>query len=196
MKTKNIAIVQGHPDRDQKHYCHALANAYAEGATAKGHAIKFLDAASITVPFLQNQLEFNNQDLDPKIETIQTAIRWADHLLIVYPLWLGTMPAVLKHFFEQVFRPNFAFAKSENNKWPKKLLQGKSAHIVVTMGMPAWLYRWFYHAHSVKSLERNILNFSGIAPVQHSFIGQIDSANDSIRLKWLRKMKQMGAVCA
>lgn len=196
MKSKKIAIIQGHPDRHEKHYCHALATAYAEGATTVGHVIKFLDATSITVPFLQNEMEFNKRDLDPEIKTIQTTIQWADHILIVYPLWLGTMPAILKHFFEQVFRPNFAFAKSENKKWPKKLLRGKSAHIVVTMGMPAWIYRWFYHAHSVKSLERNILNFTGITPVHHSFIGQIDSTSDKIRLKWLHKMKQMGAICA
>ena len=196
MKARNIAIVQGHPDRHEKHYCHALASAYADGATAEGHAIRYLDASSLSMPFLQNQIEFNSQQLDPNIEAIQSTIRWADHILIVYPLWLGTMPAVLKHFFEQVFRPNFAFAKSGNRKWPKKLLQGKSARIVVTMGMPAWLYRWFYHAHSVKSLERNILNFTGIAPVRRSFIGQIDSSSDKSRLKWLRKMKQLGAICA
>jgi hypothetical protein len=27
------------------------------------------------------------------------------------------------------------------------------------MGMPAAVYRWFYRAHSLKSLERNILGF-------------------------------------
>ena len=195
MKSKNIVIVQGHPDTEKTHYCHALATAYAEGAIEKGHFVKFFNVTSLSAPFLHNQKEFETQSVDPEIQSIQTAIQWADHILIVYPLWLGTMPAMLKHFFEQVFRPNFAFSQSANEKWPKKLLRGKSARVVVTMGMPAWLYRWFFHAHSLKSLEQNILSFVGISPIQHSLIGSIDAVKDKNRVKWLGKMKHLGASC-
>ncbi|MFP5404050.1 MAG: flavodoxin family protein, partial [Gammaproteobacteria bacterium] len=33
-----ILLLQGHPDALQTHFCHALADAYAEGAAAAGHA--------------------------------------------------------------------------------------------------------------------------------------------------------------
>ncbi len=39
------------------------------------------------------------------------------------------------------------------------------------MGMPALVYRWYFRAHSVRSLERNILGFVGIAPVNETLIG-------------------------
>jgi putative NADPH-quinone reductase len=68
-------------------------------------------------------------------------------------IWLGDMPAVLKGFSEQVLRPGFAISGSRAGHLPKELLAGRSARIVVTMGMPAL----FYRAHSVKSLKRNIL---------------------------------------
>src|SRR6202043_4262808 len=67
------------------------------------------------------------------------AIVAADHIVLVFPLWLGTVPALVKAFLEQVIRPGVAFAYEKYGA--KKLLAGRSAHIVVTMGMPAWLYQ-------------------------------------------------------
>jgi putative NADPH-quinone reductase len=81
--------------------------------------------------------------------------------VIVYPLWLGTMPALLKGFLEQAFRPGFAFDTKPKGLWNRRL-KGGSARIVVTMGMPAFFYRVYYRAHSLKSLKRNILEFCGI----------------------------------
>lgn len=95
---------------------------------------------------------------------------------------------------EQTFRPGFAISKAEQGKLWKKLLKGKSARIVVTMGMPALIYRWFYRAHSLKSLERNILAFSGIAPVRASVIGMVEDADVSKREKWLGRMHKLGSL--
>ena len=102
------------------------------------------------------------------------------------------MPALLKAFFEQVFRPGFAVAYQESGRMPKKLLDGKSARIVVTMGMPAFIYRWYFLAHSLKSLERNILGFAGIRPIKESLIGMVEGMKESQRTTWLDKMRRLG----
>ena len=115
--------------------------------------------------------------------------------MLVYPLWLGTMPALLKAFLEQVFRYDFAFEKKPRGRFEKKL-SGRSARIIVTMGMPALAYRWFFGAHSLKSLERNILKFSGIAPVRESLIGMIDKIDATRRDRWLARMRALGAAGA
>ncbi len=54
------------------------------------------------------------------------------------------MPALLKAFLEQVFRPGFALI-CNGHRFPQKGLVGKSAR-VVTMGMPVFWYRWFFRA--------------------------------------------------
>ena len=85
----------------------------------------------------------------------------------------------------------FAIAQNENG-FPKRLLKGRSARIVVTMGMPARFYSLFYRAHSIKSLERNILGFASISPVRHSIIGSVESGS-SHREGWLKRMRELGA---
>jgi putative NADPH-quinone reductase len=91
-----------------------------------------------------------------------------------------------------LLRPGFAFAEARGRGLPKKLLKGKSARIVVTMGMPALFYSLVYRAHSLKSLKRNILAFCGISPVRTSIIGMVGGADASAREAWLRKMESFG----
>lgn len=64
-----------------------------------------------------------------------------------------------------------SFSGEHANFFDKKVLSGRSARVVVTMGMPAVIYRWYFRAHSVKSLERNLLGIVGVAPVHETLIG-------------------------
>jgi putative NADPH-quinone reductase len=109
-----------------------------------------------------------------------------------FPLWLGDMPALLKGFLEQVARPGFAFKANGDNKMPAKGLKGRSARVVVTMGMPAFLYQWYFGAHSVKSLKRNILGFVGIAPVRTTLIGMVEKLGESGVSQWKGRMQRLG----
>ena len=73
-----------------------------------------------------------------------------------------------------------------------KRLTGRSARVVVTMGMPAFVYRWFYRAHCLKNLERNVLKFCGIAPVRSSLIGMVEGSDGRRRTRWLVRMRKLG----
>jgi putative NADPH-quinone reductase len=171
--------------------CHALADNYSAGAVSGGHEVRRIEAAGLDLPVLKRREEWENDDPGDAVRGCQLDIAWADHLLIVYPLWLGAMPALLKGFFEQVFRPGFALPKG-SSPMGKKLLKGKSARIVVTMGMPALMYRWYFGAHSLKSLERNILGFCGIGPIRESLIGLVESGGPRKHERWLDAMLDLG----
>ena len=114
-------------------------------------------------------------------------------MVIVFPLWLGDMPARLKGFFEQALRPGFAIGEAAPGRLWKKLLKGRSARIIVTMGMPAFFYRLYYRSHSVKSLRRNILEFCGFSPVGTTLIGTVEDRSPGVREAWLAKMRLLGA---
>lgn len=190
---RSVLVVDGHPDPATGRLCHALAGAYARGAEGAGHEVVVIRAADIDIPFLRSKDEFENQPPCAGIRRAQDAIEAANHLVLVYPLWLGTMPAMMKAFLEQALRPGFAFGTGKDGRACGKRLRGRSARVVVTMGMPAFFYRWYFGAHSVKSLERNILKFCGIGPVRESLFGMVDSASDARRGRWLGRMRDLGA---
>jgi putative NADPH-quinone reductase len=189
---KHIVIIQGHPDAQVRHYGHALADEYAKGAQDGGHEVQRIEVAHLDFPLLRTKEDFEKGVPPDAIRQAQETIKWADHLVIIYPLWLGSMPALLKAFLEQVFRPGFAFDYQASGKMPRKLLTGKSARIVVSMGMPALIYRWFFFAHSLKNLQRNILGFSGIKPIRSTLIGSIEGLTDHQRADWLDVLRDLG----
>ncbi|MCB1691406.1 MAG: NAD(P)H-dependent oxidoreductase [Pseudomonadales bacterium] len=192
---KTIVVIEGHPDPDRNHLGYALTEAYRAGAEAAGHNVETVQVATLEFPLLRTQAEFEQGAPPACIETVQQAILRADHLLLEYPLWAGTMPALVKGFIEQVFRPGFAIEANDGG-WPKRLLKGKSARIVVTMGMPAFVYRWYFGAHSLKSLERNVLGLTGVSPIRECLIGGVDSMDEAARKRWLDLMHRYGTDAA
>jgi len=110
---KKILIINGHPDK--KSFCFALAESYKKGADMSGSECKLVHLID---------LEFNPiltfgyrvvSELEPDLQKNQQDILDADHLVIVYPNWWGTYPALLKGFIDRVFLPNFAFKYHENH---------------------------------------------------------------------------------
>lgn len=189
---RRITLIQGHPDPRGGHFGHALANTYAKGARLGGHDVRLADIADFEFPVLRSKDEWNGTDVPASIKSAQDAISWAEHVVIFYPLWLGSMPALLKAFLEQVLRPGFAIgAPGSDTPW-KKLLKGRSARVVVTMGMPAFVYRWYFRAHGLKSLKRNILRFCGFGPIGESLIGRVEAPSGAGRERWLAKMDALG----
>lgn len=188
----NILIVNGNPDRGEPRFSDALIDAYATAAAAAGHMVETLNVAELDFPLLRSKESWEKAAPCPDIAAAQAALQRAQHMLLVYPLWLGDVPALLKAFLEQLLRPGFAFSTIDGKGFPQRKLRGKSVRIVVTMGMPAVIYRWYFGAHSLKSLERNILAFCGFGPIRDTLIGNVESGDPRKRMKALRLLAQLG----
>ena len=189
-----ICIIQGHPTAGEEHFCHALAGAYAGGAADAGHEVKTIIVADLDFPVLRSKQDWDSGQAPPAIAAAQETIRWAQHLLIIHPLWIGSMPALLKAFFEQALRPGFAMSTSAKGSWTK-LLTGRTARVVVTMGMPALIYRWYFGAHGLKSLTQN-LSLVGIAPCRSTLVGMVEAIDDGKRRRWLDRLRALGGQAA
>jgi len=188
--SRKILIIQGHPDSGGDHFCHLLEEHYEKNAKQAGHKVKKIDVGHLNFSLLKSKHEYEKESPEEDILKSQELVNWANHLVFIFPLWLGGMPALLKGFLEQLARPGFAVEILDNGIWKRKL-KGKSARVIVTMGMPAMAYRWFFFAHSLKNLERNILNFVGIKPVRNTLIGLVENMNDSRREKILAKVASL-----
>lgn len=111
-RAKRSVIMQGHPDARGGRFCHALVAAYKSGAEEAGHQVRSIDVAAMDFPVLRIKEEWESGWPTDAIHNEQASIGWAEHLVSVYPSWLGTLPALLKAFFEPTFRPGFALVRS------------------------------------------------------------------------------------
>jgi len=187
-----ILVINGNPDPAVERLTSALATAYAEGAQGAGHTVSRVDVGGLDFPLLRTAKEFVTEPDDPDIVAARGALLLAEHLVFIYPLWLGGPPALLKGFMEQIARAEFALGS--RNGLPHGKLKGRSARVVVTMGMPAPFYRLFYGAHGVRAFNRGILGISGIKPVRTSYLGGVGSPAHCVRLvEALRRMGRLGA---
>ena len=189
---KRILIIQGHPSPGGGHLAQAIAQAYAAGAEAGGHEVRHAVVAKLGFPLLRTKEDWEHGAPRPEIEPVREDVAWAEHIMIVFPLWLGGMPALLKGFFEQLFRPGLAGTRIEDYTPLSRPLAGRSARIVVTMGMPAAIYRWYFRAHGLKLLKRNILGFVGLRPIRATVIGSVESMGERRRAAWLRRLQALG----
>ena len=192
---RRILIINGHPDPSPERLCSALADAYAIGARDGGHILRRLDVAGLGLPPIQSQAQFEDASIAPAAAEAQAAIAWAEHIVIIHPLWLGGAPALLKGFFEQVFRYGFAIPAPGKGSGLGGLLKGRSGRLIVTMGMPAFAYLLLFGAHGVKATERSILWLSGISPVRRTLLGMVE-ANPARRRTWLERMRRLGEAAA
>ncbi|MCK6371631.1 MAG: NAD(P)H-dependent oxidoreductase [Gammaproteobacteria bacterium] len=189
---KRILVIDGHPDPQPERFVHALADSYRAGAESAGHDVRLVRVAELDFPLLRTAHDYRHGELPPVIRAQQQLLLWAQHVAVLFPLWLGSTPALLKGYFEQALRPDFAFGAERGRGLPEKLLKGRSARVIVTMGMPGMFYTLVYRAHSLRSLERNILAFVGFAPIRDTVIGSVEELDAAARDGWLATVRRLG----
>jgi putative NADPH-quinone reductase len=188
--SKHILVILGHPANDS--FCGALADSYIKGVQAAGNKVQLISLGDLSFdPILHNGYT-TIQKLEPDLVTAQAAVTWAQHIVFVYPIWWGAMPALLKGFIDRIFLPGFAFKYRDGSVFWDRLLAGRSAHLLVTMDTPPWYFRWIYHMPGHHQMQRTILEFCGIKPVTISSFGPIKDATQKQREKWLAQAYAQG----
>lgn len=188
---KNITVILGHPDSSS--ICGALAEAYVKSAAEAGHAVKLFKLSDISFDPILHHGYNKRQELEPGLVELQGAITWAEHLVFVYPIWWGSIPALLKGMIDRVFLPGYAFKYRDNSPYWDRLLAGRSAHLIATMDTPPWYYRFIFKMPGHHQMKKTILEFCGIKPVKITSFGPIRVATEAQRNKWLQQVGQYAA---
>jgi len=191
---KKILVINGHPTENS--FCNALSNAYKSAASNAGNEIVLLNLYELTFnPNLQNGYS-KKEDPERDIVFSQEKIKWAEHIVIIHPVWWGSVPALLKGFIDVTLLPGFAFKYRQTGIFWDRLLSGRSAHIIYTTDTPIWIYNYFFHAPSVNQVKKRILGFCGIKKVKVTAIGPIRKSTKEFREKWIEKVEQLGRKAA
>ncbi|KJJ37959.1 NAD(P)H-dependent oxidoreductase [Aequorivita vladivostokensis] len=187
---KKILIINGHPDKES--FSFGLSEAYKKGAEKSNAEIKEINIRELT---FNPNLEFGYRkrtELEPDLLDAQDKIKWADHIVWVYPVWWSSVPAIMKGFLDRILLPGFAFKKRENSLFSDKCLTGKSARIICTMDQPAWFYKLVYRSPSHNAMKKGTLHYIGIKKVRITAIGPIRLSTEEFRAKWLNKVEKLG----
>jgi putative NADPH-quinone reductase len=131
------------------------------------------------------------QALEPDLLKAQAMIQASRHLVVVTPVWWGSMPALLKGFLDRTMERGWAFRYGSNGL-PEGLLAGRSARLIVSTDSPLWYLRWIQGDPTVRSLVRSTLKFCGFKPVAITRIGPVHGSDDKKREQWLEKVSQTG----
>ncbi|GAA5219392.1 NAD(P)H-dependent oxidoreductase [Membranihabitans marinus] len=187
---KRIAIIIGHPDKESFNF--ALAESYKKGLEASG--MEFQEIVISDLKFNPNlQYGYRKRtELEPDLLKSQEILKWADHLVWIYPVWWGSVPAIMKGFLDRVLLPGYAFDKRKNSIWWDKRFVGKTARIISTLDQPSWYYRWFYGNPSHNAMKKLTMNFIGVKRVRITTIGPIRLSKKDFREKWLKKVERLG----
>jgi len=186
----NILVILGHPDDDS--LSGALASALVEGARQGGANVKLLKLGELKFDPVLSHGYRQTQALEPDLLQAQADITAADHLVWVFPIWWGGLPALLKGFIDRVFLPGFAFRYRHGSNLWDRLLVGRAATVLATMDSPNWYYRWVQHRPAYHQLRWSVLGFSGITPMAWYGFGPVRLANETQRIRWVARARQLG----
>jgi putative NADPH-quinone reductase len=188
---KKIVVINGHPDKES--FNHALHKAYKIGALSAGNKVEEIILSDMEFSINLCYGYRKRTDLEPDLLNAWDKIQQADHLVLFFPMWWASMPALLKGFFDRIFLPGLAFDYQEKSPFPKKLLKGKTSEIITTMDTPVWYYKWISGNPGIKLLKNSILGFCGVKNRRTTYFSVVKTSDDKQRQKWLSKIEKIGA---
>ncbi len=194
MAKKNIYILLGHPDNEGM--CREIANAYEKAARDAGHVVERQNIGDMQFDPILHRGYRARQNLEPDLVRFQELVKWADHVVIVHPVWWTGMPAILKGLFDRAWLPGSAFRyikfKSGNPTYLwQRLYHGRTARIIITSGTPPILLR-LLPGNVTAQLKWGILWFAGFR-ARATWFGPAEKIPEARRQRWLKKVARLGA---
>jgi NAD(P)H dehydrogenase (quinone) len=176
----------------------ALAQAYRAGAKAGGHQVRHADLSAMQFNSDFGQAGFRNAPaLEPDLEQFREDLSWAEHLVLVAPLWWGGLPAKAKGLFDRTLLPGYAFDPRQRRfGLPKPLLAGRTARFILTSDTPRWAFWLMYRSALRHQVQRQILSYIGIHPMKLTHFGAVEHSTDQIRKGWLAQVNSLGGQAA
>jgi NAD(P)H dehydrogenase (quinone) len=162
-------IVVAHPD--PKSLSHGVAASLAEGVGMAGHTFEIADIAAegFDPRYTATDLAVHRREVAPAADVAaeQARIDGADTLVLVYPVYWWSMPALLKGWIDRVFANGWAYDEGAGIK-PVKRLRHLKVHLVAIGGATTRTYaRHGYFGAMKTQIDHGIFDYVG-APVATS----------------------------
>ncbi|TGN21639.1 NAD(P)H-dependent oxidoreductase [Empedobacter tilapiae] len=188
---KKIVVINGHPDKES--FNSAIAQTYITSAISLGTEVRYIPIGELD---FNPNLQFGyrkRMELEPDLVKALEDLHWSEHQVWIHPMWWLGMPAIMKGFFDRAFLPSIAFKINKNGQ-SEGLLEGKTARIITTAGdLSEKEYEEIYKSSGQIQLQKGILEYCGISPIQNDFIGPLIKFNEKDRNNWIEQVKSLAA---
>ncbi|MEC1023649.1 NAD(P)H-dependent oxidoreductase [Bacillus paralicheniformis] len=123
---------------------------------------------------------------DPETAEYRRIVKNADHLIFIYPLWWGGMPAIMKGFIDRVFAAGEAY--TYQGKLPKGLLKACTATVYYTADAPSWYLRFWRRDADWVTVKDVMLKFCGVRRVKRLLFAGVKDSSEEKRTQWLDRV--------
>jgi NAD(P)H dehydrogenase (quinone) len=169
-------VIAAYPS--MRSFNHAVVEAYTSELIERGHRVECRDlygAGFNPILSARDLAAVARGKLAKDIKVEQAAIRRADVLTFISPLWWSGFPAMLKGYLDRVFCAGFAYVIKGGDYLPG--LSGKKGAIITTSGATAEELKSGGTLRALRTIyDEGLMEFSGIEMVRHLYLNGIDPA--------------------
>jgi putative NADPH-quinone reductase len=170
---RKILVVNGHPYKES--YCSALYRAVL-GAIDTGRCeVRTIDLGACKFDPVLRMGYSHRMPEDDEIRYSQESVTWAEHIILIYPIWFHSFPSLLKGWLDRVFTPKFAY--NMHGIHVEKHLTGRTCHLIMTGDSPA-LYNRVIPNSPIRLMKLHIMGMFGIKTTRVNILGRA-SADDN-----------------
>ena len=182
-------IIYAHPNPGS--FNHAILETISEELKNNNKDFTLRDLYNIHFnPILKAEdlVAIQNGVVPHDIKTEQDYIRSADTLIIIFPIWWSSMPAILKGYIDRVFSLKFAYDITPDGVIG--LFKGKKAFLVSTTGASKEDYEKLGAFQMMNLLmDGAIFQFSGMEVIGHKYFSSVPTVSDKDRKQMLAELK-------
>lgn len=189
-------IIYAHPWNGS--FNHALLEAVEKGLKKRNLAYEIIDLykenfnPSMSVDELK--MYSKGEPIDPKVKNYQEKIKSSSELYILFPVWWGTVPAILKGFFDKVFLKGWAFEPLPTGMLKPLIHNIKKTAVISTMEAPVFFYNLFMGNPIKHQLIKGTLKTCGIKTSKWFELGRVVGVKDKTRKEWLAQVEEYASV--
>lgn len=190
MAPVRLFVFVGHPSKHS--LSKSLADSYARGAESRGVEIRRQNVADMSFDSDLTNGYRKGKTLEPCLVKWRENVQWATHMVWVYPMWWGGMPAKMKGVVDRALLPGFGFQFHEGKPLPEKLLKGRLADVYMTTDTPRWYLSLVLRNPGYNNVTKQVLGFCGINTRRFRHFSGASKATASKADKWMEQVRRDG----
>ena len=191
-------IIYYHPHEGS--FCSAIRDAVISGLEVGKHEYKLVDlgldefdpvmrAKDLKAFAMAGRIgEEGLEGVDPIVLKYMKKLRWAEHVVMIFPIWWMSMPAMMKGFVDKVIFPGVVY-KMESGNLVSMLSGLKQVTIITTMNTPADVYKNMFNNSIEGSLIKGTFNKIGIHDIRWISLNMVKQVGDEKRWVWLDEIE-------